>query len=200
MARIGLTNLWYGILTESALGVATYGGAKSFGKAVSCSVEITNNEAKLYADDTLAESDTSFNNGTVTLGVDEDADEVFAEILGHSIDEETGEVIRTSQDTAPYIGLGRVITKMVNGVYKYKAEFLYKCKFAEPSNEENTKGESVEFVTPEIEGTVASLGDDKGTWSKSKTFTSKAEAVAYIKGLLGTTEQQTAEPTAEPTA
>lgn len=187
MARIGLTNLWYGILNEGADGTPTYGGAKSFGKAISCNVSITNNEANLFADDTLAESDTTFNNGTVTLGVDEDSDVVFAEILGHEVDEQTNEVIKTATDTAPYIGLGRVITKMVNGTYKYKAEFLCKCKFAEPSTEENTKGESVEFATPEIEGTINTLADEKGTWNRSKTFNTKADAVAYIKGLLGTT-------------
>lgn len=186
MARIGLTNLWYGILTEGANGTPTYGGAKSFGKAISCNVSVTNNEAKLFADDTLAESDTTFNNGTVTLGVDEDSDAVFAEVLGHTVDSD-GAVVKTSQDTAPYIGLGRVITKMVNGVYQYKAEFLYKCKFAEPSTEEQTKGESVEFATPTIEGTINSLADEKGTWNKSKTFDNKADAVAYIKSLLGTT-------------
>lgn len=194
MARIGLTNIWYGILTEGDNGSATYGGAKSFGKAISCKVDISNNDAKLYADDTLAESDTSFNNGTVTLGVDEDADETFAEILGHTLTKPSGssgsttgggEVVRTASDSAPYVGLGRVITKMVNGAYKYKAEFLAKVKFSEPSNEENTKGENVEFATPEIEGIISSLADEKGTWSKSQTFATKAEAVAYIKKLLG---------------
>lgn len=194
MARIGLTNIWYGILTEGENGSATYGGAKSFGKAISCKVDISNNDAKLYADDTLAESDTSFNNGTVTLGVDEDADETFAEILGHTLTKPSdgsgsttggGEVVRTASDSAPYVGLGRVITKMVNGAYKYKAEFLAKVKFSEPSNEENTKGENVEFATPEIEGIISSLADEKGTWSKSQTFSTKAEAVAYIKKLLG---------------
>ena len=194
MARIGLTNIWYGILTEGDNGAATYSGAKSFGKAISCKVDISNNDAKLYADDTLAESDTSFNNGTVTLGVDEDADETFAEILGHTLTKPSdssgsttggGEVVRTASDSAPYVGLGRVITKMVNGTYKYKAEFLAKVKFSEPSNEENTKGENVEFATPEIEGIISSLADEKGTWSKSQTFATKAEAVAYIKKLLG---------------
>ena len=189
MARIGLTNLWYALMTEGENGTATYQGAKSFGKAISCKVDISNNDAKLYADDTLAESDTSFNNGTVTLGVDEDADTVFAEILGHEISKEGGEVVRTASDSAPYIGLGRVITKMVNGAYKYKAEFLCKVKFSEPSNEENTKGENVEFATPEIEGIISSLSDEKGTWSKTKTFDTKADAVKYVKELLGAQTQ-----------
>lgn len=182
MARIGLSNIWYSELTEATDGTATYAGPTQLAKAVSANVSITNNEAKLYADDGLAENDTSFASGTISLTVDEDGDTVFADLLGHTVT--SGEVVKKSTDSAPYVGLGRVITKMVNGVYKYKAEFLYKVKFAEPSTEENTKGESVEFGTPTIEGTVACLGDTDGTWCKSKTFDDKDDAVDYIKGLL----------------
>lgn len=183
MANIGLTNLWFSNLTEQADGTATYDGAKYLGKAVSCSVSITNNEAKLYGDDALAESDTSFASGTITLGTTDDDDTVFAPLLGHTIDQ-SGEVVKASTDVAPYVGVGRIVTKMVNGVYKYKVEFIYKTKFSEPSKDETTKGESVEFTTPSVEGVIAALGDVNGTWSKTKTFTSKAEALTYLKNLM----------------
>ena len=185
MARIGLTNLWYSHLTEGTDGTPTYDGAIQLGKAVSCSVEITNNTASLYADDTLAESDTSFASGTITLGVADDDATVFADLLGHDISA-GGEVTKTSTDVAPYVGVGRVVTKMVNGAYKYKAEFLYKVKFSEPSADENTKGESVEFSTPEIEGAVMALGDESGTWGTSKTFDSKSDALTWLQQLMDT--------------
>lgn len=183
MANIGLTNIWFSNLTEAVDGTATYDGARNLGKAVSCSTSITNNEARLYGDDTLAESDTSFASGTITLGVTDDDDTIFAPLLGHTIDA-SGEVVKASTDTAPYVGVGRIVTKMVNGVYKYKVEFLYKVKFSEPSKDENTKGESVEFSTPSVEGVIASLGDVNGTWSKSKTFTTKSDALTYLKNLM----------------
>ena len=63
MAKIGLENFLYGVLTENG-STATYGVAKKPGKAVSCNVSISSNDAKLYADDSLAESDTSFQSGT----------------------------------------------------------------------------------------------------------------------------------------
>ena len=69
MAKIGLTNLWYGKLTEGVDGTPTYDGAHSFGKAISCSVEVTNNEAMLYADDTLAESDKRIQKTAECYGV-----------------------------------------------------------------------------------------------------------------------------------
>lgn len=183
MAKIGLKNFLFGILTEETDGSATYGTAQKPAKAISCTVDISNNEATLYADDALAESDTSFQSGTVTLGIDDEDDQTLATLLGHQIDE-NGEMVRNSTDTAPYVGLGRIITKMVRGVYKYKVEFLNKVKFAEPSQENNTKGETLEFGTSEIEGQVSALAN--GDWSKSQTFDSMAEAQAYLDGLFGT--------------
>lgn len=180
MAKIGLNNFKYSKLTEVD-GVPSYEGAKTLGKAIDCKVAIEKYEAELYADDGLAESDYTFKKGTVTLGTDEDDDTVFAELLGHSISED-GEMIRKDIDVAPYVGVGRILTKIVNGVYKYKVEFLPKVKFSEPEQEEATKGDSIEFKTPSIEGTVVKLAD--GTWSKSKTFTDKAEAVEYLDGLM----------------
>ena len=181
MAKIGLNNLWYAKLTEAVDGTPSYDGAKSFGKAVSANVSISNNSATLYADDALAESDTSFQNGTVTLGVDDDRDTTFADVLGHEVDE-GGKVTRNVNDVAPYVGLGRIIVKMVGNVRLYKVEILYKVKFSEPSQEENTKGEAVEFATPSIEGQIASLAN--GDWSDSKTFATKAEALAFIMGTF----------------
>lgn len=185
MANIGLSNIWFSNLTEAADGTATYDGAKNLGKAVSCSVSITNNEAKLYGDDALAESDTSFASGTINLGVTDDDDTIFAPLLGHSI--VNGEVVKTSSDVAPYVGCGRVVTKMVNGAYKYKVEFLHKVKFSEPSRDETTRGESIEFATPSIEGVIATLGDLNGTYCKTKQFNTKSDAITYLKNLMAAT-------------
>lgn len=183
MAKIGLRNFMFGILTEAEDGTATYGEGKKPAKAISCSVDITNNEASLYADDALAESDTSFGSGSVTLGIDDENLEMMATLLGHQITE--GEMVRNANDTAPYVGLGRVVTKMVGGVYKYKVEFLHKVKFGEPSQEDETRGESLEFGTSELEGTVSTLAN--GDWSKAKTFDNMSEAQTYLKSFFGTT-------------
>ena len=180
MAKIGLSNLIWSKLTEASDGTPTYDGAHTLGKAVSASVSITNNSATLYADNVVAESDTSFQTGTITCGVDEDADTVFAELLGHTNTE--GTVVKSASDAPIWVGLGRIITKMVSGVLYYKAEVLYKVKFAEPSQDDQTKGESIEFNTSEIEGTIATLAD--GKWSTSKTFTTKDDAVGFINTIF----------------
>lgn len=183
MAKIGLNNFRWGKLTEAADGTPSYDGAKTPAKAISCNVQITNNNVSLYADDALAESDTSFQSGTVEMGIDDEDLETLAEMLGHTYTE--GQIVRSANDVAPYIGIGRVVVKMINNVRKYKAEFLYKVKMSEPSQEDNTKGETLAFATSTMSGTVATLAN--GKWSEAKTFDTQAAAIAYIEGLLAAT-------------
>lgn len=182
MAKIGLDNFLYGTLTEGQDGTPTYGVAKKPGKAVNCSVSISNNSASLYADNGLAESDTSFQNGTVSIEIDNADITTQANLLGHSVNSETGAMSRNANDIAPYVGFGRVITMMINGAYKYKVEFLYKVKFSEPSQENATKGETVEFGTTTIEGVISTLAN--GLWSDSAMFDTKTEAIAYLNSFF----------------
>lgn len=184
MAKIGLTNFKYSVLEDEKVTTP-----KSLGKAVSCKVSIETNSATLYADDGLAESDYSFKQGTITLEVDEDNDTIFAELLGHTVTTgttgTTGEVVRKATDTAPYVAVGRILTKMNGGERTYKVEFLSKVQFKEPAPDEKTKGESLEFGTTTIEGVV--LQNSNGEWSRAKTFTTLAEAQTYLTGLLTAT-------------
>ena len=182
MAKIGLRNFKYSVLDKDDKVTE----AKSLGKAVSCKVSIEKYEAELYADDTIAESDYSFKKGTITLEVDDDNDAVFAELLGHTIatgtDGKSGEFVRSANDTAPYVAVGRILSKLVNGARTYKVEFLHKVKFKEPDVEETTKGDSIEFKTCTVEGTISQLAN--GEWSKAKTFTDYTEAEKYLNELL----------------
>lgn len=177
MARIGLKNFRYSELDENEEVIAP----KSLGKAIDCKVSLELNSAELYADDALAESDYTFNKGTVAITVDDDDDKTLAPLLGHKISED-GEVIRLDTDIAPFIAFGRILTKVVKGVYKYKVEFLSKVKFKDAMPDEKTKGESIEFTTTSIEGSV--MKKTNGEWSRTKTFESYKEASDYLDSLL----------------
>lgn len=188
MARIGLSDFRYGILTEATDGTPTYGVAKMPGHAISFKCDISSNSAKLYGDNVLIESDTSFQSGSCTMGIDKDDIETMSDLLGHRIvtdgtgDTATKTLVRNADDVAPYVGVGRVLTLVINNVKKYKVEFLNKVKFAEPSQDNATKGESVEFGTYELTGDVSALAN--GDWSKSQVFATRAEAVTYLEGLF----------------
>lgn len=183
MAKIGLNNFKYGVLQEAGDSVS-YGAMQSLGKAVSANVSITNNTAVLYADDAVAESDNTFSSGTLSLTVDDDAETTFAPLLGHEVDS-NGIVHKNKNDSAPYVGVGRIINKMVGGARKYKVEFLSKVKFAEPTQEDATHGETTEFGTQTIEGTIATL--ENGEWSYSKTFNTHSAALEFLATCFGQT-------------
>ena len=162
MARIGLKRFRYSKLDAND----EVTEPKTLGKAIDCKVSLELNSAELYADDGLAESDYTFNKGTVTITVDDDDDQILAPLLGHEISED-GEIIRKDTDVAPYVAIGRILTKV---------------KFKDTMPDENTKGESVEFTSVSIEGSVTKKAN--GEWSKSKTFTNYDEASEYLDELL----------------
>lgn len=186
MAKIGLNNFRYAVATvNESDGSITYGSVKKPGKAISFSFEPTVADATLYADDSLAESDNRVTGGNVTMGIDRYDAETMAEILGHEYDSDTNEIVSTINDVAPYIGVGRIVRIMVDNVQMFRATFLTLCKFSEPSSDDNTMSESIEFSTYELSGTMAI--PQNGTWRREATFKTQAEAINYLEGLFNPT-------------
>jgi phi13 family phage major tail protein len=147
------------------------------------------NTAELYANDGLAETDYSFKKGTLSLTIADDDDKFIAELFGNKITEEGGEVTSNIEDVAGEFGYGHIIPKMVGGARKYKVEFFPRVKFTKVTSDNKTKGESVEFSTTALEGTVFPLdkainGLAVGDWEKHQTFATETEAEAYLDGLL----------------
>ena len=182
MAKIGLNNFRYAVASVGSNGAITYGTVKTPGKAVSFSFEPTVSDARLYADDVLAESDNRVTGGTCTMGIDRLDAETMAEILGHDYDSTSKEVVSSVNDIAPYIGVGRIVRVMVDGTQMFRATFLAQCKFAEPSADDNTMGESVEFSTYELSGTM--VVPASGIWRHEKMFDTQEAAVSYLEGLF----------------
>jgi phi13 family phage major tail protein len=189
MAKIGLNNFRYSIATVASDGAITYGTPKKPAKAISFTFEPTVSDATLYADDGVAEKDSSVSGGSVTMGIDREDMETQCDMLGHTLGED-GEVIDNVNDVAPYVGVGRVTKLMVDGQIKYRGTVLALVKFSEPSEEDNTQGESVEFSTSELSGTM--IVPEDGNWRHRKVFATKAEAITYIEGILTGTGTQTA--------
>lgn len=182
MAKIGLNNFRYSVATvDASTGAITYATPKKPAKAISFSFEPTVADAKLYADDGLAESDSRVTGGSVTMGVDREDLETQCDMLGHEYT--NGEVIDNADDVAPYVGVGRVTKLMVDGLVKYRGTVLALVKFNEPSESDQTQGENVEFSTTELAGTVVIPED--GNWRFRKVFDTKDDAIDYIEGLLG---------------
>ena len=150
MATIGLDKLYYAPITEGENGVETYGTPAQLAKAISADLSVELAEATLYADDGAAEIVKEFKSGTLSLGVDDIGKQTAAALTGVTIDQ-NGVIIATSEDGGNPVAIGFRARK-ANGKYRYF--WLYRVKFGIPSVNLATKGDSITFNTPTIEGTV----------------------------------------------
>jgi phi13 family phage major tail protein len=150
MATIGLSDMFYAPITEAADGMESYGTPVRLAKAIQADLSIEIAKAILYADDPAQESVREFQSGTLTLGVDDISPEVAAVLLGAGIDE-NGVLISSSEDVGPPVAVG-FRARRANGLHKFF--WLYRVLFGTPSTNLQTKGESITFQTPTIEGTI----------------------------------------------
>lgn len=185
MAKTGLRHFVYG---KPNADYSKYSKGRLLG-AVQCNIAINNNDVKLYVDDAVKETDKSFASGTIDIITDDLLDEDKTELLGHQIAEDSGEVTYNSSDTPPEVGFGFYGQVSRNNKKMYRAVFLLRVQFAEPSDENDTKGESTDFKTQAISGSVLTI--PSGEYKIEKTFTTAQEAAAWLDkkvdyGQLGT--------------
>ena len=186
MATIGLDQLYYATITEATsestgthIGDETYGTPVKLAKAISAELSVELAEATLYADDGAAEVVKEFKSGTISLGVDDIGSSVAAALTGVTVDSK-GVVISAAEDGGKPVAIG-FRAKKANGKYKYF--WLYRVKFGIPSTSLATKGDSITFNTPTIEGTVLRRnkldGQNNHPW--------KAEVTEGDSGVSATT-------------
>ena len=151
MATIGLDRLYYAPITEGVNEEETYGTPVMLAKAISAELSVELAEATLYADDGAAEIIKEFRNGTLSLGVDDIGRTAAEELTGATTDD-NGVLVSASEDGGKLVAIG-FRAKKANGKYRYF--WLYRVKFGVPSTNLATKGDSITFSTPTIEGTVS---------------------------------------------
>ena len=150
MATIGLDKLFYAKITEDKDGNETYASPVQLAKAISADLSVELAEATLYADDGAAEIVKEFKSGTLSLGVDDLGGTVASDLTGSTIDS-NGVVISAAEDGGDPVAIG-FRAKKSNGKYRYF--WLYRVKFGIPATALATKGDSITFNTPTIEGTI----------------------------------------------
>ena len=150
MATIGLDKLCYAPITEDENGEETYGTPVQLAKAISAELSVELAEATLYADDGASEVVKEFKSGTLSLGVDDIGPSVASDLSGVTIDK-NNVIIASSEDVTAPVAIG-FRAKKSNGKYKYF--WLYRVKFGIPASSLATKGDSITFSTPTIEGTI----------------------------------------------
>ncbi|MBR2422889.1 MAG: phage tail protein [Oscillospiraceae bacterium] len=180
MATIGLDKLFYAKITEDKDGNETYAAPVQLAKAMTADLSVELAEATLYADDGASEIVKEFKSGTLSLGVDDLGGSVASDLTGAVIDS-NGVVISTAEDGGDPVAVG-FRAKKSNGKYRYF--WLYRVKFGIPATALATKGDSITFNTPTIEGTILRRnkvdGKGKHPWKAEVTEGDTAVTAATI--------------------
>lgn len=194
MAKIGLSKPYCAKYSNTGSTV-TYSEGALIGKAVELSIELEEGDDNiLYADNGPAESANTFSGGSLTLTTDDLLPDVMMKVLGVTEETITSEDIKTEtpkwynwddDQNTPYLGFGAIVKVQNNNVIGYQAVILPKIKLNNPSDTFTTQGETIEFGTPEISGTILRSDGGKHTWKKvSSVMNSEADAEAAIKQFL----------------
>ena len=204
MAYKGLYGVYYALahVTDGIVDGYT-GGIKTMGKAISASFEPnTTDDNPLYANDAVAENDASgASGGTLTMTLDTLSMEAAADMYGLEVADASVNVGQSpgtavqgkglkytgTEQSAP-VGVAYMRTQQVNGVTSYEVLLYRRVIFGMPAREAQTKGESIEWQTPEIEGTVSGReGDGTNAWFEQMTFPTLAAATQYVTDYFAKT-------------
>jgi len=169
MATIGMDKLYYAKITEDAKGEETYGTPIQLAKAIKADLSIELAEAILYADDGAAYVIKDFKSGKLSLGVDDIGVTAAQDLTGAMLDD-NGVLVSASENDNDPVAVGFRALKPNN---RYRYFWLYRVKFGIPATNLQTKGDSITFQTPTIEGTVMRRnkldGKDKHPWKAEVT-------------------------------
>jgi phi13 family phage major tail protein len=91
-----------------------------------------------------------FKSGKLSLGVDDIGLAVASDLTGATVDD-NGVLVAAGEDDGSLVAVGFRALKPDN---RYRYFWVYRVKFAAPSTSLQTKGDSIQFQTPQLEGTI----------------------------------------------
>lgn len=203
MAIKGLATPVFGEYNYNGSAV-TYTNGFIAGSAIEYGVEVeTSDNNPLYGDDHIIENDYgAFNSGTLTLNTSDLDQYTSKRLLGlKEVEVQVGEVQVTelvTDDDAKQTpkGFGIIETHQINNVDKYRAVILCKVAMSIPAEAATTKGESIEWQTREVEGTINRSDENtknyKHPWKREAWFNTHDAALEYLKTILNVLEEVTA--------
>ena len=146
--RIGLRDVHYvKLLTDTDGGVTYDGDPIHIAGAISANINPNPSQETLFAEDGPMEVASTLGDIALELTMAELSNAVRADLLGHTFT--SGVLTKKANDVAPWVAVGFRALKS-NGSYKYV--WLVKGKFSPSAEDHTTKGDTVEFQTPSING------------------------------------------------
>lgn len=156
--QVGLKDLHFAILVEDDSTGTAYETPERIAGAINAKINPKSNTETLYADDGPSETATALGEIEVEIEVKDLPLAVQAKLFGHKL--ENGVLIKSADDTAPYVALG-FRSKKSNG--KYRFVWLYKGKFELPEQDYQTGEDKPKFQTPKAKATFIKRDSD-GRW------------------------------------
>lgn len=146
--RIGCDNLVYAKMTteDTATSAPVYAEVVKAPGVMSININPNGAQETLFADDGPMETASTLGKIDVEIQKNELTTQNKADLLGHTIDT-NGAVVYGASDVPPYVAIGFRTLKS-NGKYRYV--WLYKGKFTEPEDANETKGDSINFQADTI--------------------------------------------------
>lgn len=183
MSKIGIGKFHYAVQSagheDSATADAQYEAAVAVPGLVSVDVQTESEMNTLYADDIAYETAQSAIKITLNLDMADCPLQMQADLLGHTYDAQTKEMIKKGSDTSKYAAV-MFEFHMANG--STQCVKLYKGKFSEVAQTGNTRGENVDFQTNTLTGEFVALkgkANNAGKWQFLKEYASGESTDAF---------------------
>ena len=153
--RIGCDHLVYAIMTteETATAAPVYATVVTAPGVMSLNINPNASLATAFFDDGPGETASTLGNIDVEIQKNALTSQNKADLLGHSLDANGG-VVYGGDDTPPWVAIGFRTLKS-NGKYRYV--WLYKGRFADPEDNNETKADSINFQSDTIAGQFVKL-------------------------------------------
>lgn len=177
------------IQTEADGQAITYGKGQVIGGMMTAEISYTRNSNPLYADDRVVEEDNSITGGTIKMGVDDVNDDARVMMLGDVKEGDAGEeVYHETGESAPYVGTGYIRVRRKDNKTNYIAYWVHKAIFGIGTESAKTKGQSIEWQTPTLEGSIMGVKNNTALQTRfreRRTFTKESEARAWLNKKAG---------------
>lgn len=186
MASFGAKNPYFAPIKSEPEGkLPVYEGEPvKIGRLVKAELTLTMASGKLYADDELAESAEEFVSGAIAMETDDVLDSVASVIYGATVTDKT--VVYNTSDNPPPGGLTYYKKLMRRGKLVFKGYYYPRVKAALGNDTAQTKADSITFGTSSTTFTVSNANN--GDWRHTEEFDTEADAIAWVKSVLTTTD------------
>ena len=194
MAFIGMRHVVVAKLTEAATegAMPTYEAGKVVGAAIQADLNITRNSNPLRGDDVIIDDDNGITAMALTIGVDDVEEDVQAymgllqEVAGTGTEKEYYE----TAGSAKHVGVGYLRVRRRRGKTTYQGIWVLDVLFGIESEAAATKGETIEWQTPTLNGTamahlVTEVNASDPIFRRKKNFATAEAAIAWLDGLAG---------------